>query len=70
MMAKCRLCVLLNDHFHLGEVFSHLYFLVTSRVSSRGNRIGAVFLSVHVCVCVSVCQSVNTLTAKSFDLRP
>ncbi len=32
----------------------------TSRVSGRGHRIGAVFLSVCVCVC--------TLTAELFDL--
>ncbi len=35
---------------------------VTSRVSGRGHRIGA--------VCVSVCVSVRTLTTEPFDLWP
>ena len=29
--------------------------IITSRVSGRGHRIGAVFLCVCVCVCLSVC---------------
>ncbi len=37
-----------------------LFWLVTSRVSGRGHRIGAVFL------CVCVCQ--HSLTAEPFDL--
>ncbi len=38
--------------------------IITSRVSGRGHRIGAVC----VCVCVCVCVSVRTLTAEPFDL--
>ncbi len=38
--------------------------IVTSRVSGRGHRTGAVFS----CVCLSVCASMNTLTAEPFDL--
>ncbi len=35
---------------------------ITSRVSSRGNRIGAVFPSVRLCVCVSALSQPNHLT--------
>ncbi len=37
--------------------------IITSRVSGRGYRIGAMFLCVYVCVCLSV----STLTAEPFD---
>ncbi len=55
----------ISDFYVLDSLFSVVckcYFVITSRVSGRGYRIGAVFL----CVCVSV----STLTAEPFDLRP
>ena len=40
------------DHFNMFNLKGKPQFdFITSRVSGRGNRIGAVFL----CVCVSVC---------------
>ncbi len=40
-------------------------WLIPSRVSGRGYKIGPVC----VCVCVCVCQLVSALTAEPFDLR-
>ena len=43
-------------------------FIFTSRLSGRGNGIGAVFLS--SCFCLSVCLCVSTLMAERFGLWP
>ncbi len=42
-------------------------FIIPSRVSGRGYKIGPVCVCVSVCVCV--CQLVSALTAEPFDLR-
>ncbi len=50
--------VLAIEILNIGTVreclFQDIYPIITSRVSGRGHRIGAVFL----CVCLSVCLSV------------
>ena len=50
----------------LVQYIGWMFPFVTSRVSGRGHRIGVISL----CVSVSLCLCVSTLTAKPFDLWP
>ncbi len=52
------MCVLLQYH----EYDTDLSCLITSRVGSRGHRIGAVSVSVCVPLCVSALSRPNRLT--------
>ncbi len=61
------------DHCGTSRTLASCEELITSRVSGRGNRIGAVFLSVClslcVCVCVCMCVCVCPRSARSVSIH-